>query len=105
MIEMHLYGNLRSYAENYRPMMDVVLWREIRDGETLASLLDETGIPSSEIGHIFLNAKLLVTRTSSGALYGYPQQRDTVFDWDLDLPLTNGDRIGLFGTDMSVLGM
>ena len=53
MIEMHLYGNLRRYADNYQPMEDVVLWREIREGETLASLLDETGIPSSDISHIF----------------------------------------------------
>ena len=105
MIEMHLYGSLRRYAGDYRSMEDTVLRQEVQEGKTLASLLDEAGIPCTEISHIFVNAKLLVTRTTSGSLYGYPQQRDTVFDWDLDLPLTNGDRIGLFGTDMSVLGM
>jgi hypothetical protein len=105
MIEMHLYGNLRRYAGNYRPMEGTVLRREVREGETLASLLDETGIPSTEIGHIFVNAKLLVTRTSSAPLYGYLQQRDSLFDWDLSLPLADGDRVGLFGTDMPMLGM
>ena len=55
--------------------------------------------------HIFVNAKLLVTRTSSGPLYGYQQQCDTVFDWDLSLPLANGDRIGLSGLHLPVLGM
>jgi hypothetical protein len=105
MIEMHLYGNLRRYAENYRPMEDTVLRREVREGETLASVLDEIGISNSEIGHIFVNAKLLVTRTSSAPLYGYQQQRDTLFDWDLSLPLADGDRVGLFGTDLPALGM
>ena len=47
----------------------------------------------------------LVTRTSSGPLYGYPQQCNTVFDWDLSLPLANGDRVGLFGLDLPVLGI
>lgn len=105
MIEMHLYGNLRRYAENYRPMEGTVLRREAQEGETLASLLAEMGIPNAEIGHIFLNAKLLVTRTSSAPLYGYQQQRDTLFDWDLSLPLADGDRLGLFGTDLPMLGM
>ena len=86
-------------------MESTVLWHEVREGETLASLLDEMGIPRSEIGHIFLNAKLLVTRTSSAPLYGYRQERDTLFDWDLSLPLADGDRVGLFGTDLPMLGM
>ena len=105
MVEIHLYGKLRNYAENRQPMEDTVLWRETEDGDTLASVLEEMGIPNDEIKHIFVNAKLLVTRTSSGPLYGYPQQRDTVFDWDLNLPLANGDRVGLFGLDLPVLGM
>jgi hypothetical protein len=104
-IEIHLYGNLRRYAENRRPMEDTVSWREIQEEETLASVLDEMGIPSSEINHIFVNAKLLVTRTSYGALYDYPQVRDTLSDWDLSLPLGDGDRIGLFGNDLLMLGM
>jgi len=47
----------------------------------------------------------LVTRISSRPLYGYPQARGTVYDWDLSLPLANGDRLGLFGIDLPVLGM
>jgi hypothetical protein len=47
----------------------------------------------------------LATRTSSGPLYGYPQQRDAVFDWELSLPLASEDRVGLFGLDLPVLGM
>jgi hypothetical protein len=105
MIEIHLYGNLRHYAGDFRAGQGIVLQREAQAGETLASLLEGTGIPASEIGHIFINAKLLATRTSMAPLYGYRQQRDTVFDWDLGLPVADGDRLGLFGTDLPVLGM
>ena len=105
MIELHLYGRLRRYVKDYRPMEGVVVRHEIGAGETLASLLDEAGIPYDEIGHIFVNAKLLATRTPSAPFFGYPQEREDLFDWDLGVPLTNGDRIGLFGTDMSLLGM
>ena len=47
----------------------------------------------------------LVTRTSSGPLYGYPQARGTVLDWDLSLPLAQGDHLGLFDIDLPILGM
>jgi hypothetical protein len=105
MVEIHLYGNLRHYAGDYRPGQGVVLRRETRQGDTLESMLEETGIPAGEIGHIFINAKLLATRTSMAPFYGYVQQRDTVFEWDLDLPVGDGDRVGLFGTDLPMLGM
>jgi hypothetical protein len=105
MIEIHLYGNLRRYAGHYRPMEDVVLRREVQHGDTLQSTLEDMGIPTEEINHIFVNAKLLSTRASMAPYYGYQQQRDTVFDWDLGLPLEDGDRVGLFGTDLSVLSM
>jgi hypothetical protein len=29
--------------------------------------------------------------------------RSNPFDWDLDIPVKAGDRIGLFGRDMSAL--
>jgi hypothetical protein len=105
MIEIHLYGNLRHYAGSYRPGESVVLGQRPCPGETLASILEQAHISAGEIGHIFLNGRLLTTRTSMAPLYGYPQQRDSVFDWDLGVPLSDGDRVGLFGTDLPVLGM
>jgi hypothetical protein len=104
-LEIHLYGNLRRYAGGYRPGQGIVLRLEPRPDETLASLLEQAGIPTGEIAHIFMNARLLSTRTTMAPLYGYPQQRDSVFDWDLGVPVGDGDRIGLFGTDMPMLGM
>jgi hypothetical protein len=105
MIEIHLYGKLRRYAGHFRPMEGTVVHREVRDGETLQSVLEQTGIPTDEIGHIFFNAKLLATRNPMAPFYGYRQQRDSPFNWDLNLPLTDGDRLGLFGTDLPILGM
>jgi hypothetical protein len=105
MIEIHLYGKLRRYAETYRPMEDTVLQREARPDETLRSLLEATGIPTGEINHIFYNSKLLATRASLAPYYGYMQQGDSLFDWDLGLPLSDGDRLGLFGTDLPMLSM
>jgi hypothetical protein len=105
MVEIHLYGNLRRYAGEYRAGQGIVLRHEEHSGDTLESLLEESGIPAGEIGHIFVNAKLLATRTSMAPFYGYVQERDSVFDWDLGLPVSDGDRIGLFGTDLPVLGM
>jgi hypothetical protein len=104
-LEIHLYGNLRRYAGDYRPGRGIVLRLEPRANETLASLLEQAGIPVSEIAHVFMNAKLLSTHTAMAPLYGYPQQRESVFDWDLGVPVGDGDRIALFGTDMPMLGM
>jgi hypothetical protein len=34
---------------------------------------------------------------------GYQQVRESPFDWDLKVPVKDGDRIGLFGEDMAAL--
>jgi hypothetical protein len=39
------------------------------------------------------------------SFYGYPQSGSDLSEWDLSLPVEGGDRIGLFGHDMSILGM
>jgi hypothetical protein len=105
MVEVHLYGNLRHYAGDIRPGQDMVLQVQPGPGETIASLLERAGIRSDEIGHIFFNARLLATRTTMAPFYGYLQERDTVFEWDLQVPVGQGDRIGLFGTDLPILSM
>jgi hypothetical protein len=105
MVEIHLYGKLRYHVENPKPGHNVVVRLEPAPGETIASLLEDIGIPADEVNHIFVNAKLLSTRTAAAALYGYPQSGDTLHDWQLTAPVQRGDRIGLFGRDMAILGM
>jgi hypothetical protein len=105
MIEIHLYGKLRGYAKSLQPAPHGVIMLEPRPDETIASLLAHMGIPREEINHIFFNAKLLATRNKMASFLGYQQVGSSLSDWDLNVRVDKGDRIGLFGTDMAILGM
>ena len=105
MVEIHVYGKLRRYIKDHQRGSASVITLAPRRDETIASLLGHVGIPVGEINHIFFNSKLLATRTSTAPYMDYQQVRSNLFDWDLRLPVDDGDRIGLFGRDMSVLGM
>ena len=105
MVEIHLYGKLRSYNGGPQAGHNSILMLEPRPGDTIAGLLEQEGIPVDEINHIFVNAKLLSTRTAMGKYYGYRQVGDSLSQWDLSMPVADGDRLGLFGKDMAMLGM
>lgn len=105
MVELHLYGKLRHYTGNCGPGQDCVISLESSADDTMESLLMNAGIPVDEVNHIFFNSKLHATRTRMASFYGYQQSRSELADWDLSVPVADGDRIGLFGTDMSILGM
>jgi hypothetical protein len=105
MVEIHLYGKLRRHAEHCRPIEDCVVMVVDGSGDTLESVLAEAGIPVDEINHIFVNAKLLASRNRMASFYGYLQSGSDLSEWDLTIPVEGGDRIGLFGHDMSILGM
>ena len=105
MVEIHLYGKLRHYANSSRPGNGSVIVLEPRSEETVASLLAHAEIPVDEINHIFFNSKLLATRTKAASFLGFRQAGSSLSDWDLDVPVDAGDRIGLFGRDMALLGM
>jgi hypothetical protein len=105
MVEVHLYGNLRQYAPAPAKGHARVLQVRPRRDETVGSLLHSAGIPVDEVNHIFLNARLLATRSHTAKLFGYPQAQEDVMGWDLAIPVADGARIGLFGRDMVVLGM
>ena len=105
MTEIHLYGNLRRYATNGRSTRNSVIVLEPDTRETVTSLLTRVEIPAEEINHIFFNGKLLVSRTKAASFMGFRQAGSDLSDWDLDVPVDSGDRIGLFGRDMALLGM
>lgn len=105
MVEVHLYGTLRRYAEADRAGQDVVIRAESGPADTMSSFLERIGVPVEEINHVFLNAKLVATRNHLAALYGYPQAGSDLSDWDLKVAVGDGDRVGLFGKDMAVLSM
>ena len=105
MVEVHLYGNLRQYAPAPAKGHARVLRVEPQRDETVGSLLQNAGIPVDEVNHIFLNARLLATRSHAATLFGYPQAQEDIMGWDLAVAVADGARLGLFGRDMVVLGM
>jgi hypothetical protein len=105
MVEIHLYGNLRQYARDFATPGQSMLNIEPDQDETVKSLLVRLGIPATEINHIFYNAKLLASRTKTAAAFGLPQVGDNTMDWDLAVPVSHGDRLGVFGTDITILSM
>jgi hypothetical protein len=105
MVEVYFYGTLRRYAEADRAGQEVIIRAESGPADTMGSFLERIGVPVEEINHVFLNAKLVATRNQLVALYGYPQIGSDLSDWDLKVAIGDGDRVGLFGRDMAVLGM
>ena len=104
-VEIHLYGMLRHYSKDFIPTRDVVLMVDLNPDETVGTMLVRVGIPVEEINHIFFNSKLLASRALMAPLYGLPQVDTSVSDWNLNVPVDSGDRIGLFGIDIPSMGM
>jgi hypothetical protein len=103
MVEIHLYGKLRKYAQNSDQENDYVIRISPQTGETIELLLDRVRISMEDIYSIFLNRKLLAARSGMARWLGHQQVRSDPFDWDLNVPVNSGDRIGLFGRDMAAL--
>jgi hypothetical protein len=101
MISIHLYGKLRRFAPNSSPSADSIIEIEAIEGETLQMLLDRVGIDANELYTIFINAKLLTSRTRFAVFLGYQQVcAENCQGWDLKIVINDGDRLGLFGADM-----
>lgn len=82
MIDIHLYGRLRRFAEEAAPDSDSILRVPVEEGETIGDLVDRLGIPRDELGsNIFLNGTLSA----------------------LSRKVHDGDRLGLFPIDMTLL--
>ena len=101
MVELWLYGSLRRHAgESSLPLK-----LPIAEGETIGGVLSRLAIAQEEISHIFLNGKLLSTRSSMAPWLGYVREREWIApDFDpLEVVLRPGDRLGLFPRDMGML--
>ncbi len=104
MISIHLYGKLRRYARDDSPAGQSVIEVEAVKNETLQELLDRVGIDAEELYTIFINHKLLTSRTKFAHFLGYQQVRQQSRPvWDLSIRIEDGDRLGLFGPDMPAL--
>jgi hypothetical protein len=103
MIEIHVYGKLRRFAPDRSASRDSVIHIQPAQDDTVHAVLDRIGLDVQEIATIFLNAELLATRNTMARWLGYVQVRSDPHDWDLFLPVKDGDRLGLFGEDMAGL--
>lgn len=103
MVKIHLHGKLRKYNNSSGFGKENVLSIQPEPEETIDSILIKAGIPLEEIYHIFYNHKLLATHCTLAKTLGYRQEREDPNNWDLNIPVNSGDRIGIFGSDMSAL--
>jgi hypothetical protein len=103
MVEIHLFGKLRKYAQNTDQENDFIIRVSPQTDETIELLLARVGISTEDVYSIFLNRKLLAARSGMARWLGYQQIRSNPFDWDLSIMVKSGDRIGLFGRDMAAL--
>ena len=103
MIEIRIFGKLRRYAQDIPTDSDDVIRVAPEPDETLDMLLARLEIPVEKIYSIFVNSKLLAARSGMASMVGYRQIRVNPHDWDLNLSVKPGDRIGLFGRDMAAL--
>ena len=103
MIEIHFYGNLRHHAPDSSPISVSMINYPLKDSDTLESILAKLRIHPEQISTIFVNSRLLVTRNTMAKWLNYVQVRESPFDWDLSLHVKDGDRIGLFGSNMPAL--
>ncbi len=105
MVKVYLYGRLRQFGPEPRGDRECFLTLEVEPGYTVGVVLERLGIPLEEIAHIFLNGRLLATRNSMAPWLQYQRAKEEAltFELNLDHPVKEGDRIGLFGRDMAML--
>jgi molybdopterin converting factor small subunit len=58
MIEVHLYGKLRKYAEQKSPLRESVIFVKVLEDDSIQNIVDRLGIPFNELSTtIFLNGE------------------------------------------------
>ncbi len=103
MVEVHLYGKLRRYAESTTMKKASVVRFEAAPDETLETVIKRLGINPAEIYHIFVNGALAATHNSMAPYLCYPEACENIWEWDMDQKVGPDDRIGIFGKDMALL--
>lgn len=103
MVEIHLYGNLRSQVLNNLLAGESILELSLEGSDTVESIINRLGVKPDQISTIFVNSKIFVTRSNKSMVYGFIQVGDDPLAWDLSLAVEHGDRIGIFGNDMPLI--
>jgi hypothetical protein len=103
MVEIRLFGKLRRFVKEPEADHDNLMKVEPQAEEKLEQLLGRIGIPLDEVYTIFLNSRLLASRSKMAYWMRYQQVHENPLDWKLDIVVRAGDRIGVFGRDMAAL--
>ena len=103
MIEIHVFGNLRQQVRTAGPSSATVIRLFGRPTETVASVLERIGLDPDAVHTIFVNHRLLAARSNMARWLGHPRAAGDPLTWNLDRPLADNDRVGLFGRDMAAL--
>jgi molybdopterin converting factor small subunit len=84
MVEVRLFGNLRRFAENSSVMTESIAWVTPEPGDTVAEVLRRLEIDlAQEVGNVFVNGHYYYTAG--------------------EIPVQNGDRLGVFPKNMAML--
>jgi len=102
-VDIHLFGKLRRFVKEPEAGHDNLMRIAPQPEETLEQLLARLEIPLEDIYTIFLNSKLLASRSLMAYRMGFQQVNEDPLDWNLEIVVETGDRIGLFGRDMAAL--
>ena len=102
-VDIRLYGKLRRFVKESEADHDNLMRVAPQPEETVQQLLARIGIPVDELYTIFLNSKLLASRSLMAYRMGFQQVNEDPLDWNLEIVVEAGDRIGLFGRDMAAL--
>ncbi|HID87035.1 MAG TPA: hypothetical protein EYP55_06595 [Anaerolineae bacterium] len=101
MIELWLYGDLRRHAVEG----SVPLKLPLAEGATIGEVLRRLDLAPEEISHIFLNGKLLFSRSSMATWLGYVEEKERMAQGfnPIEVTLRPGDRLGIFPRNMGML--
>ncbi|MDO8691389.1 MAG: MoaD/ThiS family protein [Dehalococcoidia bacterium] len=80
-IEVRLFGKLRRLARRSEVSAESIVRVKAKAGENILGILDRLGISGAEVSNVFLNGTLV----------------------ELDEPVGDGDRLGIFPDNMGLL--
>ena len=81
MIDIYLYGQMRSFGPSVPLEADCLVQMPVQAGDSIGDIIRRLGIDPEQIAHLFLN-------------YQYSAITRRVHD---------GDRLGVFGRDLALL--
>lgn len=109
MIEVRLFGDLRHRAGHAAAPSGVVVELAAGEAATVGQVLATLGIDATEVGNVFLNGRLIPLSTQARATqavhlgYVLAQPAPLPPEASLDMPVEDGDRLGVFASKMGLL--